>query len=100
MDFHQPVGELIDNSLSAKRKASHGPAFEPTVIEIIVEELADACIDHSGRTSLRVPQDRGPAVPEPFLLQVSPASLQSLCPRLANAQRVAAAEMHPLFQVE
>ena len=44
MDFHQAIGELIDNSLSAKRKASHGAAFEPTIIEITVEERADSCV--------------------------------------------------------
>jgi hypothetical protein len=44
MDFHQALGELIDNSLSARRPASHGIGFEPTVIEITIEEAGDLCI--------------------------------------------------------
>jgi len=44
MDFHQALGELIDNSLSARRPPSHGIGFEPTVIEITIEEAGDLCI--------------------------------------------------------
>jgi hypothetical protein len=41
MDFHQAVGELIDNALSARLTVPHGDGKIPAVIEITLEQAAD-----------------------------------------------------------
>src|SRR4051812_49206326 len=48
IDFQHAVGELIDNSLSARLPKAAGKGFQTTVIEVTLEELAN------GRVRLQV----------------------------------------------
>jgi hypothetical protein len=41
LDFHQALGELLDNSLSARQKSPYGDALEPITIEVTIEERDD-----------------------------------------------------------
>jgi hypothetical protein len=57
LDFHQALGELIDNSLSARRELPFGGGLEPILIEVTVEEQEDGtyCVqvaDHGVGISL------------------------------------------------
>jgi hypothetical protein len=49
MDFHQALGELIDNALSARLTVPHGEGRIPAVIEITLEQAAD-----EGTVSLQI----------------------------------------------
>lgn len=44
IDFHNALGELVDNSLSARRERTVGDGFENAVIEITLRELDDGTI--------------------------------------------------------
>jgi hypothetical protein len=39
MDFHQSLGELIDNALSARPRKPHGEGLQSVAVEVIIEEL-------------------------------------------------------------
>lgn len=41
LDFHQALGELLDNSLSARQKSPYGEGLEPMTIEVTIEERDD-----------------------------------------------------------